>query len=152
MQENIDGVLSRPHIADYLVKKGITSTRQEAFDKYLVRCDVPKYPLPPEEASTLIRNAGGRLILAHPNDPNGTSLIGITKDLNEQTKIIEENFMKYVDGIECWHSRADAVTTKHYLDFCKKHKLLMTGGSDDHQKPVMMGTVNVPQWVARQFH
>jgi predicted metal-dependent phosphoesterase TrpH len=60
--------------------------------------------------------------------------------------------MKYIDGIECWHSRADAATTKHYLDFCKKHKLIMTGGSDDHQKPVMMGTVNVPQWVARQFH
>ena len=44
-------VLNRPHIADYLIKKGIVATRQEAFDKYLVRCDVPKYPLPLEEAS-----------------------------------------------------------------------------------------------------
>ena len=33
MHEGIDGVLNRPHIADYLIKKGIVSTRQEAFDK-----------------------------------------------------------------------------------------------------------------------
>ncbi len=149
--ETADGVLGRPHIANYLIKKGVAGSRQEAFDKYLVKCDVPKYPLPPEEASKLIRNAGGRLVLAHPNDPNGTSLISVTKDLAEQTKIIEEDLMKYIDGIECWHSRSDAATTAHYLDFCKKHHLMMTGGSDCHQKPVLMGTVKVPAYVAGQF-
>ena len=149
--ETVDGVLGRPHIANYLIKKGIVSSRQEAFDKYLVKCDVPKYPLPPDEASVLIRNAGGRFVLAHPNDPNGTSLAGVTKDLAEQTRIIEDNFMKYIDGIECWHSRADAATSAHYVEFCQKHRLMMTGGSDCHQKPVIMGTVNVPDYVAGQF-
>lgn len=148
----VDGVLGRPHIANYLVQQGVVSDRKEAFEKYLVKCDVPKYPLPLEEASTLIRNAGGRLVLAHPNDPNGTSLAGVTKDLTEQTNIVENNFLKYIDGIECWHSRADAATTAHYIDFCKKHRLMMTGGSDCHQKPVLMGTVNVPKWVVRQLH
>jgi len=151
MQENVDGILSRPHIADYLMKKGIVNSRQEAFDKYLVRCDVPKYPLPPEEAATLIRSAGGRLILAHPNDPNGTSLVSVTSDLKEQTKLIEENILPYIDGIECWHSRADAATTSHYISFCRKHRKMMTGGSDCHQKPVIMGTVAVPECVAGQF-
>jgi hypothetical protein len=151
MQDGIDGVLSRPHIADYLVKKGVVADRREAFNKYLVKCDVPKYPLPPQEAATLIKNAGGRLILAHPNDPNGTSLVSITKDLNEQTKIIEDNFLEYLDGIECWHSRADAATSRHYADLCKKRGLMMTGGSDCHQKPVLIGTVNVPDFVAGQF-
>ena len=47
IEESVDGVLGRPHIADYLVKKGIVKTRQEAFDKYLVKCDVPKYPALP---------------------------------------------------------------------------------------------------------
>jgi hypothetical protein len=28
----------------------------------------------------------------------------------------------------------------------------MTGGSDCHQKPILMGTVKVPEWVGRQFH
>jgi predicted metal-dependent phosphoesterase TrpH len=151
MHEGIDGVLNRPHIADYLIKKSIVATRQEAFDKYLVRCDVPKYPLTLEEASALIKGAGGRLALAHPNDPHGTSLINITKDLNEQTKIIQEQMPDYIDGVECWHSRNDEPTTQHYTYFCRKRRLLMTGGSDCHQKPILMGTVEVPEWVAGQF-
>lgn len=151
MQDGVDGVLSRPHIADYLISRGIVSTRQEAFDKYLVKCDVPKYPLSLPEASELIRNAGGKVILAHPNDPHGTSLISITHDLAEQGSIIQENMLPYIDGIECWHSRNDNATTLYYIDFCKKHGLLMTGGSDCHQKPVLLGSVAVPDFVAGQF-
>jgi predicted metal-dependent phosphoesterase TrpH len=151
MQEGVDGILSRPHIADYLIKKGVVSSRQEAFDRYLVKCDVPKYPLSLAEASGLVKNAGGTLVLAHPNDPNGTSLISVTKDLVEQTNIIREHMVESIDGIECWHSRHDAATTIHYIEFCKKHDLLMTGGSDCHQKPLLMGTVTVPDFVAGQF-
>jgi len=151
MQEGVDGILSRPHIADYLMKKGIVSNRQEAFDRYLVKCDVPKYPLLLEEASVLVRGAGGRLVLAHPNDPNGTSLFSVTRDLNAQTDIIGKNMRELIDGVECWHSRNDAATTKHYIEFCKKQNILMTGGSDCHQKPILMGTVEVAEMVAGEF-
>jgi len=151
MQEGVDGILSRPHIADYLVKKGIIGNRQEAFDRYLVKHDVPKYPLSLEEASGLTRGAGGKIVLAHPNDPNGTSLKSITKDLSAQTDIIEKSMLEYIDGIECWHSRADKATTEHYLEFCRKHRLLTTGGSDCHQKPIIMGTVEVGEIAARGF-
>jgi hypothetical protein len=151
LEQSVDGTLSRPHIADFLIKKGIVKDRQEAFDRYLVKCDVPKYPLHLEEASMLVRDAGGRLVHAHPNDPHGTSLVSISKDLTEQTKIIEKYMLKYIDGIECWHSRADKATTAHYMDFCKKHNLIMTGGSDCHQKPIVMGTVEVPEMVAEEF-
>jgi hypothetical protein len=152
VQESVDGVLGRPHIADYLVRKGIVRTRQEAFDKYLVKCDVPKYPLYIEEASRLVRNAGGIIVLAHPNDPHGTSLVTLTKSLHEQTKIIEESILRYIDGVECWHSRNDALTTNHYIKFAKKHRLIMTGGSDCHQKPIIMGTVKIPEYAAEQFN
>ena len=151
MQESVDGILGRPHIADYLTKNGIVSDRQEAFDKYLVKCDVPKYPLLLPEASRLIRNAGGRLVHAHPNDPNGTSLVSITRDLSGQGKIIRENMLDYIDGVECWHSRHDTKTTAFYVDFCRDNGLLMTGGSDCHQKPILLGTVPVPDFVAGQF-
>jgi len=151
VQTSVDGVLGRPHIADYLVRKGIVRTRQEAFDKYLVKCDVPKYPLYIEEASRLVRNAGGKLVLAHPNDPHGTSLVTLTKSLPKQTEIIEESMMPYIDGVECWHSRNDVQTTDHYVKFAKKHGLIMTGGSDCHQKPIVMGTVKIPEYVAEQF-
>jgi predicted metal-dependent phosphoesterase TrpH len=151
MQEGVDGILSRPHIADYLINKEIVDSRQEAFDKYLVKCDVPKYPLTLDETSALVRGAGGKLVLAHPNDPNGTSLITITNDLIEQTSIINRFMLEYIDGIECWHSRNNKETTEHYIEFSKTHNLIMTGGSDCHQKPIIMGTVVVPDWVEQQF-
>jgi len=152
IQASVDGVLGRPHIADYLVKKGIVRTKQEAFDKYLVKCDVPKYPLYLEEASRLVRNAGGKLVFAHPNDPHGTSLVTLTTTLREQTEIIEESMLTHIDGVECWHSRNDAKTTNHYIKFAKKHGLIMTGGSDCHQKPILMGTMKIPKYVAEQFN
>jgi len=111
----------------------------------------PKFPLSLAEASILIRNAGGILILAHPNDPNGTSLVSITSDLDEQTKIIEGYMLEYIDGIECRHSRNDAKTTAHYIELTKKHHLLMTGGSDCHQKPILLGALDIPDYVAEQF-
>jgi len=151
IQASVDGTLGRPHIAEYLVKKGIVRNRQEAFDRYLVRCNVPKFPLYLEEASRLVRNVGGKIVLAHPNDPHGTSLVTLTKSLLEQTQIIEESMMAHIDGVECWHSRNDAQTTKHYVKFAKEHGLIMTGGSDCHQKPIIMGTVVIPEYVADQF-
>ena len=151
IQDSVDGTFGRPHIANYLVKRGIVRNKQEAFDKYLVKCDVPKYPLSLAEASELIRNAGGILVHAHPNDPHGTSLLSITRDLDEQAGIIEQYMLEYIDGVECWHSRHDAITTAHYIEFASKHSLLMTGGSDCHQKPTLLGTVDIPDLVAAQF-
>ena len=151
IQASVDGTLGRPHIADYLVKKSIVKNRQEAFDRYLVRCNVPKFPLYLEEASKLVHNAGGKIVIAHPNDPHETSLVALTRSLPEQTVIIEESMLKHIDGVECWHSRNDAQTTEHYVKFAKERGLLMTGGSDCHQKPVVMGTVKIPEYVADQF-
>jgi predicted metal-dependent phosphoesterase TrpH len=151
IQDSVDGTFGRPHIANYLIRKEIVSDKQEAFDKYLVKCDVPKYPLSLAEASNLVRNAGGILVFAHPNDPNGTSLVTITRDLSEQMKIIEKYMLQYIDGIECWHPRHEEKTIAHYVKFARRHNLIMTGGSDCHQKPLLMGTLDIPDWVAAQF-
>jgi predicted metal-dependent phosphoesterase TrpH len=151
VEASIDGVVGRPHIADYLVKKRIVKNRQEAFDRYLVKCDVPKYPLSLEDASRLVHEAHGRLVLAHPNDPNGTSLSSLTSSMSEQLAIIDETMLPLIDGIECWHSRNTTETTRCYVAFAKDKGLLMTGGSDCHQKPILMGTVDVPDFVANQF-
>ena len=150
IENSVDGVFGRPHIANYLIEKRIVKDKQEAFDKYLVRYNVPKYPLSLAEASRLIRNAGGVLIHAHPNDPHGTSLVTITRDLEEQTKLIEKYMLQYLDGVECWHSRHDERATAHYTEFARRHNMLMTGGTDCHQKPIIMGTLDIPNWVAEQ--
>jgi predicted metal-dependent phosphoesterase TrpH len=151
IRDSADGVVGRPHIADYLVKKRIVQDRQEAFDKYLVKRNVPKYPLYVEEAARLVRNAGGIVVLAHPNDFHGISLVKLTHSLQEQTELIEKTMLEQIDGIECWHSRNTAETTRHYINFAKKHGLIMTGGSDCHQNPIIMGTVKVPDFVAKRF-
>ncbi|MCW4033863.1 MAG: PHP domain-containing protein [Candidatus Bathyarchaeota archaeon] len=151
IQNSADGALGRPHIADYMIKQNIVKNRQEAFNTYLVKCNVPKFPLSLQDASKLIRDANGILVLAHPNDPYGTSLTKLTTELNEQTKIIQDKMLPHIDGVECWHSRNTPETTNHYVTFAQKHDLIMTGGSDCHQKPVVMGSVKIPDFVAKQF-
>ena len=89
--------------------------------------------------------------MAHPNDPHGTSLATLTKVLSEQTEIVKEKMLPFIDGVECWHSRSPPETTSHYLAFAKAQGLITTGGSDCHQKPILMGTVQIPGWVADQF-
>lgn len=151
IQASVDGALGRPHIADYLVQKGVVASRQEAFDQYLVKCNVPKMPLSIEEASELLRGAGGKVVLGHPNDPRGTSLVSLTSSLDEQQHIIKTTMLPHIDGIECWHSRHDSAATQSYLAFAGLLGLIVTGGSDCHQQPVLIGSVDVPELVAEQF-
>ncbi len=151
IQATADGSVGRPHIANYLIKRGIVANKQEAFDKYLVRCDVPKLPLHLKEASALVRAAGGKLVLAHPNDRNGTSLVSMTASLEEQHEIIKSSMLDLIDGIECWHSRHDETTAESYREFAIAHGLITTGGSDCHQQPIVMGNVKVPAEVADYF-
>lgn len=150
VMENVDGTFGRPHIADHLVKKNLAASRQEAFDRYLVRCNVPKMPVSLEEAASLIRGAGGVIVLAHPNNPRGTSLYTMTKSLDQQQRIIKEAMLSHLDGLECWHSSHDLETVSSYLKFARDQNMTVTGGSDCHQQPLIIGTVNVPAWVAGQ--
>jgi hypothetical protein len=151
IQESVDGSFGRPHIADYMIRQGIVQDKREAFERYLVKCNVSKMPLGLEEASDLIRGAGGRLVLAHPNDPNGTSLVSFTTSVAQQHTIIRDTMLPYIDGIECWHSRHSKSAIEAYRAFAHKEGLMVTGGSDCHQQPVMIGTMDIPDYVAEQF-
>lgn len=150
IQATVDGSMGRPHIANYLIGKGIVPDKQTAFDRYLVKCDVPKLPLGLEEAARLVHGAGGVIVLAHPDDPNGTSLVSFTRSLEEQQQIISESMLELIDGVECWHSRLSEEATTSYLSFARERDLLVTGGSDCHQQPILLGKVDVPDWVIRQ--
>ena len=147
-----DGALGRPHIADYLIEKKIVINRDEAFNKYLIKCNMPKMPVVLEEASDLIRNAGGKVFLAHPDNPRGTSLRKFSKKLEDHFKIISNSMRPYLDGIECWHSSHSQTAINAYCAYAKANKLMVSGGSDCHQQPLIMGTVDIPDWVATQFN
>lgn len=82
------------------------------------------YPTIPEIA-TIIKEAGGKSFLAH--------LYGYFADDHEEflNSIVSLNSL---DGIECYHSLHTIEKTKHLLDYCNKHKLYASGGSDYHGK------------------
>ena len=78
-------------------------------------------------------------------------MIKFTTDIHKQQKIIVENMMPYIDGIECWHSEHDATTIERYVTFAKEMNMMVSGGSDCHQDPVRIGDTDVPLSVATQF-
>ena len=152
IEESVDGSLGRPHIADYLVKKGIVSKRdRKPSINTSSNVTYQNIPLYLEEASKLIRAAGGKLVLAHPDDPHGTSLAALTKALSEQTQIIKEKMLPYIDGVECWHSRAHSANNKPLCRVCQRERINHDRRQRLPPKTSLMGTVQIPDWVADQF-
>ncbi|MDR3597351.1 PHP domain-containing protein [Clostridium sp.] len=77
------------------------------------------------EASDLIKKAGGKAFLAH--------LYGYFSD--DHDKLLNSMVsLNALDGIECYHSLHSIDKTKHLLDYCNKHNLYSSGGSDYHGK------------------
>src|SRR5579875_1979130 len=126
-QEAQGELLARPHFAKVMVKLGVVSNVQEAFDRYLADGVLPgisKEKLPPEEAIALIHQAGGVAVLAHPNN------------LKRSPEAIEERIREYqamgLDGIEARYSAHTPEDTTRYLTLAERLGLLTTGGSDFH--------------------
>lgn len=93
-----------------------------------------KYP-EVSEVIEEIHNAGGIAILAHPNHYDNAP---------ELDKYVELG----LDGVEVWCPTATDEQIEELSKYCKKNKLLMTGGSDFHgiygRKTVTLGTCVTP--------
>ncbi len=50
-----------------------------------------------------------------------------------------------LDGFECFHSCHDEAGTKMLLSYCKKHRLMISGGSDNHGTFVPGRPLGVPE-------
>ncbi len=130
------GSIGRVHVATVLCRENIVSSVQEAFNLYLgynKPCYIKKTRISPEEAIKIIREAGGVPVLAHP---------GVSKC----DEIIPELVRLGIKGIEAYHPMHPLPLWKHYEKLAKKHRLLITGGSDCHgtaRGHMMIGTVRV---------
>ncbi|MGB9813586.1 MAG: PHP domain-containing protein [Thermovenabulum sp.] len=135
VEKEADGPsLGRPHIARVLVKKGYASSVEEAFLLYLDKgkpAYVPRYKLTPVEAIELIKKSGGIPVLAHP---------GLIKNKGIVFKIIKMG----IKGIEVYHKEHNKEDSNYFMELAKKYSLLMTGGSDCHGDPLLMGSQPVP--------
>lgn len=116
------GVLTRAHIAKAMVAKGFVSNVRDAFDYYLARdrsCYVQKYNYSAADVIAAIHRVGGVSVLAHP----GISAVD---------EAIDDLIASGVMGIEAYCRDHTPDQVKRYLAIADRHKLIVTGGSDDH--------------------
>ena len=117
-----EGSAGRPHVAQVMVQHGYVKSVREAFDRYLHNngpAAVPRRRVTPAEAIDVIRRAHGVPVLAHP---------GVTG----LDRIIPDLIASGLMGIEAYYNEHSALQTAGYLEMCRAHDLIATGGSDFH--------------------
>jgi len=132
------GVVGRPHIAKVLMNKGYVPDIKTAFDKYLKRgtaAYVLRWSLPPEECVSLILEAGGLPVLAHPRQtaPNLDLLPPILRRLKDAG----------LWGLECWSHGNSPADIYRLLGLAADTELFPTAGSDFHGGGHVSGAVGV---------
>ncbi len=124
-------VIARPHFAQALINKGIVSSVQEAFDKYLAS-GRPLYQakdvLTPADAIALLHRAGGVAVMAHPG------LVPLSEPALA-VRVAALHDAAGLDGIEALYSQHSPADTERFLELARRHGLLITGGSDFHGTP-----------------
>lgn len=121
------GQAGRPHIARMLVERGVVRTMGQAFDQFLKKGSVAyvsRFCYGAAEAVSLIRQAGGLAVLAHPmqNDPALERLPAVLVDLVGAG----------LDGVELYYPTHSHKMKKKLRGLAGEHDLLLTGGSDYH--------------------
>lgn len=122
-----DSVITRAHYAKYMLMQGYVKSIAEAFERYVGdHCPyfVPREKVTPAQAVSLIREAGGIPVLAHPilyhmSDVRLDALTGELKDAG-------------LMGIEAIYSTYHACDERQIRRLASKYDLLISGGSDFH--------------------
>ena len=146
LEQLSDGAtLGRPHLADALVKKGVVSSRDEAFTQMLhskSKFYVSHYSPTPEDAIKLIKSAGGVSVIAHPM----ASHRGRTISLETFGSLIRAG----LDGIEVDHPDHSESEKSELLSLAIARNLAITGSSDYHGdgklNRLAQFTTNPEQW------
>jgi len=129
-----EGSAGRPHVARVMVERGYVKTVREAFDKYLAAGKpghVQRKKLTPEDAVRILRRAGGVPVFAHPGLADRDGMIA---------SLVAAGLM----GIECIYSEHSAAQRGGYVELCRQHDLLVTGGSDFHGPSVRAAVLGNP--------
>ncbi len=122
------GSVGRPHVAAVLIKHGYVNSIEQAFDELLAHgkpAYVERRELPARDAISLIHQAGGAAIWAHPTRTKNF-------DENRFQSTLEELIDAQLDGFECWYSRFTPDQRRQMTRIARKHGLVATGGSDYH--------------------
>ncbi|HET9924365.1 MAG TPA: PHP domain-containing protein [Methylomirabilota bacterium] len=129
-----EGSAGRPHVARVMLERGYVKSVREAFDRYLAAgrpAHVPRRKLTPEDAVRLLRKAGGVPVFAHPG-------------LADRDELVPSLVAAGLMGIECYYSEHSPAQRGAYLDLCREHGLIATGGSDFHGPQVRAAALGNP--------
>lgn len=116
--------IGRPHIARALMERGYADTIEDAFQRYLVPCNVPKSYWPMSEAIAEIHRIGGVAVLAHPTS--------VTKDQKILGAVIADLQNLGLDGVEVYNNMGWPLEIEFLRRITAERGLLMTAGSDFH--------------------
>jgi len=116
--------VGRPHLARALMQRGYARTMEDAFQLYLIPCNVPKRYFPLDEAIRLVHDCGGVAVLAHP--------LLINADHDRLGRLFDELCPIGLDGIEVYTPGATERDTEFLLRQARRRGLTVTGGSDFH--------------------
>lgn len=120
-------IISRVHIANYLVEIGAAFSKNDAFEKYLGKTGaayVPKENFPPERAVKMLHANGAFVSMAHPKL--------ITQNDGILENMISELKKLGLGGLEAVYGTFTPAEKRKYKKMAKRHSLLVTGGSDFH--------------------
>ncbi len=115
-------IIGRPHIAQAMIDFGYCKDNREVFDKYIgdhCKANFPKESISPQEAISIIKNAGGVSSIAHPMKIQNNEIVNEIIDLG-------------IDGLEVYYKFLHESERLYYTNLAQKFGLLMTGGSDFH--------------------
>ena len=122
-----DSTAGRPHIAMALVRAGLVSTVDEAFERFLNdrgRYYVPSSRTPVETSIETITRAGGVTVLAHAfAHHRGTTITA---------EVIKELAGAGLAGVEVDHPDHDERARAQLRDLAADLGLITTGSSDYH--------------------
>jgi 3',5'-nucleoside bisphosphate phosphatase len=119
--------VGRPHIAAAMVAMGAVPDLDAAFDGYLEDggpAYVTKHALAPTDGVSLIRDAGGVAVLAHP----GVS----TRDAPVDLGLLDQLVSVGLQGVEADHAGHDEPTRNYWRQAARERTLYVTGSSDFH--------------------
>jgi hypothetical protein len=117
----------RPHVADALVAKGYFANRDEVFDGLLNdggKAYIPRYSAPLFDAVRLLKEAGGRAVVAHGWARNSRPVM--------TPEVFEELAAIGLDGIEVDHVDHGTEQRAGLADIARGLGLVVTGSSDYH--------------------
>ena len=121
--------IGRPHIARVLVEKGYFQTIQDVFDSLLKRggkAYIPRKLQPPDAVCSLIHDAGGLAIWAHPVSGQHSGERAFVK------KMLKILIPSGLDGLETYYTTYTPSQSALLNEMIEKFQLLPSGGSDFH--------------------